>query len=275
MARKKASLGCLFWLALILLVVVVFLFNRTTINRVIESTGFMNVLAERLDPEGTPTVEQRPVGDQTAPTGDKEEPDPSSEPPAPVARDSQPAPSPADDPDPEPREQDQPDPEPNNVEVQVRGTPPAREPAEADRDRKSRKARVYFISVDADGHINLKGTIRTVDYVDSPLSQTINVLLRGPTPPELNQGLLTLIPEGSELISASVRDGTAVLNFSEAFRYNALGIEGSVAQLKQVVFSATEFPTVERVQILVQGRKHEYLNGDGVFVGRPIAREAF
>lgn len=268
MARKKASLGCLFWLALILLVVVVFLFNRSTINRVIESTGFMEVLSERLNPEGTPTVEQRPVAD---------EPERSPEPSVPDARNEQPpaAAEPARESDPETTAPEQTEPEPTDVEVQVHGAPPAREDEEPESDRKSRKARVYYITVDGDGHINLKGVIRTVEYVDSPLTQTINVLLRGPTPPELNQGLLTLIPEGSELISATVRDGTAVLNFSEPFRYNALGIEGSVAQLKQVVYSATEFPTVERVQILVQGRKHDYLNGDGVYVGKAIARDAF
>jgi spore germination protein GerM len=277
MARKKASLGCLFWLALILLVVVVFLFNRATINRVIESTGFMEVLAERLNPEGTPTVEQGPVGDPPETTYDQQEPENSSEPAAPVAQESEPAPDPvpANQPEPQGSERDGTDSQPSNVEVEVHGTPPPQAPEEADQEQKRRKARLYFITVDGDGHINLRGVIRTVEYVDSPLTQTMNVLLRGPTPPELNQGLLTLIPEGSQLISATVRDGTAALNFSEAFRYNALGIEGSVAQLKQVVFSATEFPTVERVQILVQGRKHDYLNGDGVYVGKPIARDAF
>jgi spore germination protein GerM len=280
MARKKASLGCLFWLALILLVVVVFLFNRTTINRVIESTGFMEVVSERLNPEGTPAVERSPVEDlpapdQTdAPSATENEGAPTSSPgsstPAGQEAEPSPPPEPADEREPEPTE-----PEPTNVEVEVHGAPPARAPEETERNPKYRKARVYFITVDGDGHISLKGVIRNVEYLDSPLTQTINILLRGPTPPELNQGLLTLIPEGSKLISATVRDGTAVLNFSEAFRYNALGIEGSVAQLKQIVYSATEFSTVERVQILVQGRKHDYLNGDGVYVGKPIARNAF
>ena len=42
--KKKASIGCLFWIALILLVLVVFLFNRDRIENVLEATGFIDIL---------------------------------------------------------------------------------------------------------------------------------------------------------------------------------------------------------------------------------------
>src|SRR6056297_1390603 len=58
--KKKASLGCLFWVALILLVLVVFLFNRERINTVLDETGFREYLftqdtqepeVQRVEPE--------------------------------------------------------------------------------------------------------------------------------------------------------------------------------------------------------------------------------
>ena len=61
--KKKASLGCLFWIALILLVLVVFFFNRERITTVIEETGFKDYIlkdqpqkpdVKRVEPEETP-----------------------------------------------------------------------------------------------------------------------------------------------------------------------------------------------------------------------------
>ncbi|MFP4563356.1 MAG: hypothetical protein ACLFRY_08590, partial [Spirochaetia bacterium] len=52
MKKKRSSIGCLFWLALILLVAVIFLFNRKTIVTVIRKTGFDSILTrgEREEP---------------------------------------------------------------------------------------------------------------------------------------------------------------------------------------------------------------------------------
>ena len=61
-----------------------------------------------------------------------------------------------------------------------------------------------------------------------------------------------------------MKDGTAYLDFSEAFRFNSLGKEGLSAQLQQVVYSATEFSTVKRVQILLEGKTADYLGPEGL-----------
>ncbi|MFA8442772.1 hypothetical protein, partial [Yoonia sp.] len=73
--KKKSSIGFLFWTALILLILVVFLFNKKTIDSVLENTGFMRIVrTENQDPEikrvdgegktaeepGTTTEEQTP-----------------------------------------------------------------------------------------------------------------------------------------------------------------------------------------------------------------------
>jgi germination protein M len=77
------------------------------------------------------------------------------------------------------------------------------------------------------------------------------------------------------LISAYVRDGTAFLNFNEAFMYNKYGIEGYAGQLRQIVYSATAFSTVRDVQILIEGRVVDYLGGEGVYIGKPLSRTSF
>lgn len=141
--------------------------------------------------------------------------------------------------------------------------------------RKLRNARLYFIDVDETGAIRLEGVVRPVYYHDAPLTSTIEALLEGLMPSELNKELITLVPEKTQLISATVEGDTAYLNFNEAFRFNTLGSEGLKAQLKQIVYTATEFSTVKNVQVLIEGRKYEYLGPEGIFIGRPLNRNSF
>jgi spore germination protein GerM len=129
--------------------------------------------------------------------------------------------------------------------------------------------------VQPDGAIQLKSVIRPVQYTDAPLTSTLQALLAGPTSAEVNQGLLSLISPGTRLLKVYIREGTAYLDFSEAFRFNSLGKEGLAAQLKQVVYSATEFSTVKRVQILIDGRSADYLGPEGLYIGKPLGRDSF
>jgi spore germination protein GerM len=52
-----------------------------------------------------------------------------------------------------------------------------------------------------------------------------------------------------------------------------MGLEGLLAQLQQVVRTATQFSTVDAVQILIEGQNEEYLGGDGVYIGEPLTPE--
>jgi germination protein M len=162
-------------------------------------------------------------------------------------------------------------PEPKAIE-QVKQ---AENPTEEENSSNSRDARIYFVKVNAEGQISLKSVTRSVDFSNSPLTQTINTLISGPGSNDINKGSLSLIPEGSRLLSARVEGGTAYLNFNEAFRFNPLGREGYLAQLKQIVYTSTEFPNIKNVQILIEGVIREYLGGEGFYIGEPLSRESF
>jgi germination protein M len=138
-----------------------------------------------------------------------------------------------------------------------------------------RKARLFFATVGEDGKILLKGVIRPIPTSDSPLRDTLQTLMAGPTSPEMNQGLLTMIPGGARLRSVTVRGDTAYVDFSESFRFSTLGREGLNAQLQQVVYAATEFPTVKRVQILIEGARVQYLGPEGIRIDAPLTRSSF
>jgi germination protein M len=138
-----------------------------------------------------------------------------------------------------------------------------------------RKTHLFFATVGVGGTIELKGVIRPIPASDSPLKDTIQTLLKGPTSQEINQGMLSMIPADSRLLGVTLRGETAFIDFSESFRFNTLGTEGLDAQLRQIVYAATEFPTVKNVQILIEGKKVQYLGGEGIRIDAPLARTSF
>lgn len=136
-------------------------------------------------------------------------------------------------------------------------------------------AKLCFVSIDGDGSVARKEISRTVTKNDSPLTGNIQLLLAGPNQSERSKGCRSLIPDGTRLLSATVRDGVASLSFSEEFEYNRVGVEGYIGQLMQIVYTATEFPTVNSVQFLIDGQKKEYLGSEGVWIGSPLSRSSF
>ncbi len=164
-------------------------------------------------------------------------------------------------------------PQPSPKETPTTGPAPKASPMEV--VKSTRVAVLYFIRVDDDGVISRHEVKRTVDESDSPMTDALNALMAGPDADELARGFISLIPSDARLLSAQVRGSTAYLNFNEAFMYNRYGIEGYAGQLKQIVYTATGFPTVKDVQILIDGQTRDYLGGDGVFIGKPLSRASF
>lgn len=135
-------------------------------------------------------------------------------------------------------------------------------------------AKICFVAIDSDGPVIRKEVSRQVAK-DSPLTESLNSLLAGPNATESKTGCRTLIPSGTKLYSAVVKNGTATLNFSEEFEFNTYGVEGFLSQLMQIVYTATNFSTVQNVQILIEGEKKEYLGSEGVWIGSPLSRASF
>ncbi|MDR2493706.1 MAG: GerMN domain-containing protein [Spirochaetaceae bacterium] len=135
-----------------------------------------------------------------------------------------------------------------------------------------RERSLYFIQLDRGGALLRARVTRAVPSSNAPLLDVLEALLRGPTEEERRQGILSLIPQGTAILSASVLRDTAYINISEGFQYNTFGVEGYAAQLVQIVWTATEFANIKDVQILIEGRRIDYL-GEGIWIGSPITRD--
>jgi germination protein M len=258
MAKKKKTLGWLFWAALVLIAVVVVLANQKTISNVLRRTGFRELFQNEKDEPLEVTInpapgEETPPGDVPGPevmpdevviTGDSEESEsPQANEPAPEVD------------------------EPENTSSET--------PSPVEEKPNVRYANIYLVEVDNDGEIHLQAVRREVRFLDSPLRETLLELLKGQNGGELSQGLQTQIPAETALLNVYVRDDTAFIDFSESFRFNPLGQEGLEAQLKQVVYTTLEFSNITGVQILIEGKVRRYLGPEGIYIGKPLSAESF
>ncbi|MBN4056503.1 MAG: hypothetical protein COA82_06070 [Alkaliphilus sp.] len=89
---------------------------------------------------------------------------------------------------------------------------------------------------------------------------------------ELHQlGLLPVLPEGTKIIGMSINEGVGKINFStEVLSYDSESAER--AMIKAIVYTLTEFETIDKVQILVEGNKLSKLRY-GTVVAKYVERE--
>ena len=137
-----------------------------------------------------------------------------------------------------------------------------------------RDSALFFVFISESGDIKLSKINRKVQVSGSPLQAVIEVLLDGLNADELNQGYLSLIPDGTKLKSIRVSDGIATMDFSEEFMFNTFGSEGMKTQLKQIIYTASEFPTVRAVQFLIDGKKVSYMS-ESIYTEKPLSKDSF
>jgi spore germination protein GerM len=286
---KNISIGVIFWAAFFIVVAGFFMVNRETIKKnfaIIAQT--LNLPSAAVSetasgPDDKPVeVSPNGVSDTRQPSVALEKPDkktsappaapvvtPEAEPagspaaPSSAAQPSSAASSPASQSSPASRSSSQPAAQPSSARQSA-----AQKPAE------TRERSLYFAQVDKDGIITRSKVTRKIILSDSPMQDCLKALLSGPSADEQRRSIVSFIPGNTRILSAAVRGSTAYISFSEDFQYNTYGVEGYAAQLRQIVWTATEFANIKDVQILIEGRRVDYL-GEGIWIGSPVNRDSF
>jgi germination protein M len=115
---------------------------------------------------------------------------------------------------------------------------------------------LYFGDKDA---MYLVPETRTIDKKDGTLeAAVIEELLKGPQ----KEGSVPTIPEGTKVLSLTVVNGVANVDFSKEFQTRHRGgSAGEIMTIYSVVNTLTELPGVEKVQFLLEGDKLESILG--------------
>ena len=162
---------------------------------------------------------------------------------------------------------DTPPPDGSNGEEPTDTVPPdddSEEPADATTD-------LYIYLVRGE---TLGVAMRTVPQTVAVAEAALNELLAGPTEEDVEAGLASEVPEGTELLGVSISDGVATVDLSPEFEAGG-GSLSMQLRVAQVVFTLTRFPTVDTVAFEIDGAPVEAIGGEGVVVSPPVSRAAF
>jgi germination protein M len=96
-------------------------------------------------------------------------------------------------------------------------------------------------------------------------------LLEGPTPAESDAGLQSQIPAGTKLLGLSIEGGTATVDLSGGYASGG-GSLTMFARLAQVVYTLTQFPTVDGVVFELDGVPTETFSSEGIVLDHPQTR---
>ncbi|MDR1445887.1 MAG: GerMN domain-containing protein [Treponema sp.] len=251
---RKIPLAVLFWIVFFIIIAGVFFIKQETIR---ENLRQNNIEIPFL------------TGPLKNGEAEPEEETPPPEPPeAPAVRMPQPPPEKKDEPAPPKPERTVPPAE----NIPAAKPAPARQAPVQQPQTAVRERTIYFTHVDNDGVILRFSVVRKIPVSDSPMLDTIKALLAGPNAEEKRRGIVSLVPEESRILNLTVQGSTAYISFNDEFLFNTYGVEGYAAQLRQIVWTATEFSNVKDVQILIEGRRIDYL-GEGIWIGSPVGRD--
>ncbi|MGH9036256.1 MAG: GerMN domain-containing protein [Acidimicrobiia bacterium] len=100
------------------------------------------------------------------------------------------------------------------------------------------------------------------------LEGTLRLLLEGPTAAEISAGVRSAIAAGTQLRSATLEAGIAVVDLSRAFL--DLGGEEQILAVAQLVLTATAVAGVDSVRFALDGEDLEVPRADGTLVGGPL-----
>jgi predicted small lipoprotein YifL len=121
--------------------------------------------------------------------------------------------------------------------------------------------------------LSAKSVIRAVDTPDVA-ANAIRALIEGPTPSEQDTELSTAIPANTLLLGLTISDGLATIDLSREFEVGG-GSFNILSRLAQVVYTLTQFDTIDEVVFHLDGEPVTVFSGEGVLLEDPVDRDDY
>jgi germination protein M len=183
---------------------------------------------------------------------------------------SEPTPTPqaAETPDATPEPEPEPTPTPSPTVAPVPTPPPAPTPTPTDDDR------VMFVSIYLVRDEKVGTARRQIPRTEQVATAAINELLNGATGFEESVGLSSEVPDGTRLLGISIANGTATVDLSGEFESGG-GSLSMMLRVAQIVYTLTQFDTVDDVLFHIDGQPVQAIGGEGIVVDPAVGRADF
>jgi germination protein M len=124
---------------------------------------------------------------------------------------------------------------------------------------------VYYATKDA-------ANVMAVKYIEPknshPAQTAMELLIAGPKNPALEP----VVPAGTKLRNISIKDHIAYVDFNDKLvKNNNGGSTSEILLVAAIVNTLTEFHDIQKVQIMVEGKKIDTISGH-MDIGEPLSR---
>jgi hypothetical protein len=148
--------------------------------------------------------------------------------------------------------------------------------------------RAYFLLRDGSGgevvnEPTLVPVLRTVPESTATATAAMKALLAGPSAREraARPQIGTFIPAGTKLLEIEISGGLATVDLSAEFASPAaedlwdLGVFSLRGRLAQVVYTLTQFTTVDRVNFKLEGQPVTVFGSEEIVLNQPVTRATY
>ena len=137
--------------------------------------------------------------------------------------------------------------------------------------------RAYFFLGSFVDNAGLVPVLREVPKTQAVGAAAMRALLDGPNDTELGArpAMYTVIPDGTRFLGLRIDGGIATVNLSREFEGGGGGSAAVLGRLAQVVYTLTQFPTVDGVRFELDGEPVTVFSGEGIVLEDPVGREDY
>ena len=150
----------------------------------------------------------------------------------------------------------------------VRGSGDGDAPAPTSTPTATIIVRAYFLANE-----HLVPVLREVPKTQAVATAAMRQLLAGPNAREraASPALVTTVPGGTQLLGLSITDGVATVDLSREYESGG-GSASMFGRLSQVVYTLTQFSTVQGVLFELDGQPVTIFGGEGLILDHPVGR---
>ena len=135
--------------------------------------------------------------------------------------------------------------------------------------------RAYFYYGGEPGSAGLVPLLREVPETRAVATAAMSALLEGPTSDESGERAITsAVPAGSRLLGLTIENGVVTVDLSSEFESGG-GSMSVLVRLGQVVYTLTQFPTVQTVRFEIEGQPVTVFSSEGVVLDGPVGRDQY
>ncbi len=133
--------------------------------------------------------------------------------------------------------------------------------------------RAYFILGSSTGNEGLVPVLREVPQTKGVAAAAMEALLGRPRGAERegSPAMSTAIPDGTRLLGVNIKNGVATVDLSGEFAGGG-GSFSVMGRLAQVVYTLTQFPSVDKVSFSLDGVPVTTFSSEGVILDGPVGR---